>query len=302
MSAPVARILTSGLRFPEGPAVLDDGAVMVAEMKGEAISRVDADGTLSVLGDCGGGPNGSAAGAAGEYYVANNGGLSAAGTGYWYAPRQMDGCVQRVDADGTVTQVGGTLPGPGPHRPNDLCFGPDGTLYVTDSANWEDLRNINPGHVVAIGPDGSQRQAVELPAMPNGIEISPDGRLFVTQSLTRKILAFELAADGAIGPSTTFAKLPGGMPDGFCFAADGTLYACGSIGHAIFVYGPDGELADTIETGEGTQPTNCCIGPTGALYVTYALTGQLAAFDLSLTAAPIYRGSIASASAGGSAS
>jgi gluconolactonase len=302
MSAPVARILTSGLRFPEGPAVLDDGAVMVAEMKGEAISRVDADGTLTVLGDCGGAPNGSAAGAAGEYYVANNGGLSAEGTGYWYAPRQMDGCVQRVDADGTMTQVGGTLPGPGPHRPNDLCFGPDGTLYVTDSANWEDLRNINPGHVVAIGPDGSQRQAVELPAMPNGIEIAPDGRLFVTQSLTRKILAFELAADGAIGQSTTFAKLPSGMPDGFCFAADGTLYACGSFGHAIFVYSPDGELADTIETGEGTQPTNCCIGPTGALYVTYALTGQLAAFDLSLTAAPIYRGSIASASAGRSAS
>ena len=302
MNAHVARILTSGLRFPEGPAVLDDGAVMVAEMKGEAISRVGPDGTLTVLGDCGGGPNGSAAGAAGEYYVANNGGLSAEGTGYWHAPRQMDGCVQRVAADGAVTQVGGTLPGPAPHRPNDLCFGPDGTLYVTDSANWEDLRNINPGHVVAIGPGGGQRQAVELPAMPNGIEIAPDGRLFITQSLTRKILAFELAADGGIGEPATFAKLPGGMPDGFCFAADGTLYACGSIGHAIFVYNPDGELADTIETGEGTQPTNCCIGPDGALYVTYALTGQLAAFDLGLSAAPIYRGSIASVPVGRSAS
>jgi gluconolactonase len=302
VSAHVARILTSGLRFPEGPAVLDDGAVMVAEMKGEAISRVGSDGTLTVLGDCGGGPNGSAAGAAGEYYVANNGGLSAEGTGYWHAPRQMDGCVQRVAADGAVTQVGGTLPGPAPHRPNDLCFGPDGTLYVTDSANWEDLRNINPGHVVAIGPGGGQRQAVELPAMPNGIEIAPDGRLFVTQSLTRKILAFELAADGGIGELATFAKLPGGMPDGFCFAADGTLYACGSIGHAIFVYSQDGELADTIETGAGTQPTNCCIGPDGALYVTYALTGQLAAFDLGLSAAPVYRGSIASVPAGRNAS
>jgi hypothetical protein len=31
--------------------------------------------------------------------------------------------------------------------------------------------------------------------------------------------------------------------------------------------------------------------------VTYALTGQLAAFDLSLTAAPVYRGSIAPAGA-----
>lgn len=300
MSSRDARILASGLRFPEGPAVLGDGAVMVAEMKGEAISRVDADGTVAVLGDCGGAPNGSAAGAAGEYYVANNGGLSAEGTGYWYAPRQIEGCVQRVDADGTVTTVGGTLPGPAPHRPNDLCFGPDGTLYVTDSANWEDLRNINPGHVVAIGPDGGQRHAVEVPAMPNGVAIAPDGRLFVTQSLTRKILAFELAADGGFGEQpTTFARVPGGsMPDGFCFAADGTLYACGSFGHVIFVYSPDGELAGTIETGEGTQPTNCSIGPDGALYVTYALTGQLAAFDLGLTAAPVFRGTIASVPAG----
>jgi gluconolactonase len=68
------------------------------------------------------------------------------------------------------------------------------------------------------------------------------------------------------------------------------------------VYSPDGELVDTIETGDGTQPTNCCIGPHGALYVTYALTGQLAAFDLGLSAAPIYRGSIASVPADRSAS
>lgn len=290
MTAP--RIITSDLRFPEGPAYLGNGAVMVAEMKGEAICRVDADGTHTVLGDCGGGPNGSAAGASGEYYVANNGGLSAEGMGYWYSPRQFDGGVQRVDPDGTVTSVGGTLPGPAPHRPNDLTFGPDGTLYVTDSANWEDMRNINPGHVVAIGPDGTQLGSVEVPAMPNGIEFAPDGRLFVTQSLTKKVLAFDVTG-GEFGQPSTFAKISGGIPDGFCFTEDGTVYVCGSIGHAIFVYAPDGELVDTIATGDGTQPTNCCIGDDGVLYVTLALTGQLAAYDLGLKAGPIHRGSIA---------
>lgn len=286
------RVVASGLRFPEGPAYLGDGAVMVVEMKGEAVTRVAADGTLTVLGDCGGGPNSSVAGANGEYYVANNGGLSAEGMGYWHAPRQFDGVVQRVDPDGTVTAVGGTLPGPAPHRPNDLTFGPDGTLYVTDSANWEDMRNLNPGHVIAIGPDGTQLGSVEVPAMPNGIEFAPDGRLFVAQSLTKKILAFDIKG-GQFGDPVVFTKMSGGIPDGFCFAADGTLYACGSVGHFVAVYSPDGELVDTIPTGDATQPTNCCIGDDGALYVTLALTGQLVAFDLGLKPGPIHRGSIA---------
>ncbi|MFC7496958.1 MULTISPECIES: SMP-30/gluconolactonase/LRE family protein [unclassified Nocardioides] len=285
-------MITDGLRFPEGPSYLADGAVMVAEMKGEAITRVDADGTLTVLGDCGGGPNGSAAGTNGDYYVANNGGLSAEGMGYWHAPRQFDGVVQRVSADGTVATVGGALPGPAPHRPNDLCFGPDGTLYVTDSANWEDLRNLNPGHIVALAPDGSQRQSVEVPAMPNGIAVSPDGRLFITQSMTRKVLAFDLADGEIVGEPEVFAKLPNGVPDGFCFAEDGTAYVCGSVAHAVFVYGPDGELRETISTGDGTQPTNCCIGDDGSLYLTLALTGQLVAHDLGVKPAAVYRGVI----------
>jgi gluconolactonase len=286
------RVLTSALRFPEGPSYLGDGAVAVVEMKGESVSRVDADGTVTVLGDCGGGPNGSTLGAGGELYVANNGGLSAEGMGYWHAPRQLDGCVQRVDADGTVTPVGGVLPGPEPHRPNDLCFGPDGTLYVTDSANWEDLRDLRTGRIVAIGADGTQLGAIEVPAMPNGVAFGPDGRLHLSQSLTRKVLACEVTG-GEFGELEPVLKLPkGSMPDGFCFDGDGALYVCGSVGNTVHVYA-GGEPTETIETGEGTQPTNCCVGDDGRLYVTYGLTGQLVAFDLGLSPRPLHTGSIA---------
>ncbi|GHF41471.1 gluconolactonase [Amycolatopsis bartoniae] len=288
MTAP--RVVAGGLRFPEGPTWLGDGAVAVVEMKGEAISRVAPDGTVTPLGDCGGGPNGSALGADGELYVANNGGLSAEGTGYWHAPRQLEGCVQRVDPGGTVTTVPPAFPGPAPHRPNDLCFGPDGTLYVTDSADWENLRGISPGHVVAIGADGGVLGSAEVPAMPNGVAFGPDGRLYLTQSLTRKVLAFEVSG-GTFGEPEQICKLPSGMPDGLCFDGEGRLYVCGSIGNAIFVYS-GGELAETIETGDGTQPTNCCAGDDGRLYVTYGLAGQLVAFDLGLTPAASHTGSV----------
>lgn len=286
-------LVAGGLRFPEGPSYLGGGAVAVVEMKGESLSRVDSDGTVTVLGDCGGGPNGSARGAAGEVYVANNGGLSAEGTGFWRPPRQFDGCVQRVDADGTVRPVGGVLPGPAPHRPNDLCFGPDGTLYVTDSADWENLPKVGTGRVVAIGADGRQIGSAEVPAMPNGVAFGPDGRLYLAQTLTRKVLAYEVSG-GEFGDPETVLKLPSGMPDGICFDADGTLYVCGSVGNAIFVYA-DGELTETIDTGTGTQPTNCCVGDDGRLYVTYSFTGELVAFDRRIAPAAPHTGSIATA-------
>jgi gluconolactonase len=291
---PAPRVVADGLRFPEGPTLLPDGSIAVVEMQGEAVSVVAPDGTSHVLGDCGGGPNGSVLGSDGAVYVANNGGLSAKGTGYWRAPRQLPGCVQRVDPSGEVRTVSAPLPGPTPHRPNDLCFGPDGTLYVTDSANWEELRSIAPGRLVAVAPDGSARQVLEIPAMPNGLAFAPDGRrLYIAQSLTRRILAVDISPDGQLGEPATLLKLPSGMPDGLCVAADGTLYVCGSVGNVIFSFSPSGELRRTIETGDGTQPTNCCIGSDGALCVTFSVAGQLVAFDLDLVAAPLFSGAVA---------
>lgn len=284
-------VVGDGLRLPEGPTLMADGAVAVVEMRGEAVRRVGLDGSVTLLGDCGGGPNGSASGATGELYVANNGGLAPGDDGgYWHAPRQMDGCVQRVDPDGGVRRVDVSLPGPEPHRLNDLCFGPDGTLYVTDSANWEQLRALNPGHVTAIGRDGSVLGSLELPSMPNGVAFGPDGRLHIAQSLTRKVLAVEVAR-GRFGVPEEVLTLPAGMPDGLAFAADGSLFVCGSVGNAIYVYA-GGDLVDTVVTGAGTQPTNCCIGDDGALYVTYTLAGQLVAFDLGLTPLPLHTGSV----------
>jgi gluconolactonase len=289
------RVVASGLRFPEGPTALGGGAFAVVEMQGEAVARVEADGSTSTLGDLGGGPNGSTLGADGAVYVANNGGLSAQGMDYWHASREFDGIVQRVEPDGSVTTVGGPLPGDAPHRPNDLCFAPDGSLLVTDSANWEDMRNLSPGRVVRIAPDGATEAILELPALPNGIAFGADGRLYVAQSLTRKVLAFDWTG-GVLGEPETFCRLDAGMPDGFCFAADGTLYVCGSIGDAVHVYDASGELRDTIATGGGSQPTNCCLHE-GSLHVTLAIPGQLVAFDVGADALPLHQGSITPAAA-----
>ncbi|NBV82288.1 MAG: SMP-30/gluconolactonase/LRE family protein, partial [Actinobacteria bacterium] len=64
----------SGLRFPEGPVACDDGSVLVVEMFGERITRVNPDGSSTVVAEVPGGPNGLAECADGSLLVCNNGG------------------------------------------------------------------------------------------------------------------------------------------------------------------------------------------------------------------------------------
>lgn len=288
------RIIGEGLRFPEGPSLLSDGAIAVAEMQGEAIARVCTDGSVTPLADCGGGPNGTAVGSDGAVYVANNGGLSAARDGFWHAPRQFDGIVQRADA-GDVETVGGELPGPAPHRPNDICFAPDGTLLFTDSADWENLPRVGPGRIVALAADGAPRVLAELPGMPNGIAFAPGGdQLYVAQTLTRRILRYDWRDGELAGEPAVACELPDGMPDGMCVAGDGSLWVCGSVGDAILRFDADGTLRETVATPRRSQPTNCCLAD-GTLYVTLSFTGQLVAYDVPASPLPLHAGAIVSA-------
>ena len=286
----MTRVLGEGLAFPEGPSVLDGRGVAVAAMRGEGVSLVAPDGTVSLLAHTGGAPNGTCVGADGSVYVANNGGLSAtADGGYWHSPTPRPGGVQRIRPDGTVETVVDDLPGPGPRRPNDLCLGPDGLLYVTDSANWDDLRAINPGAVLRVDPaTGALEVLAELPAMPNGIAFGPDATtLYVSQSLTRRVLRADVR-DGAVGEFTEFCRLPkGSSPDGFCLDTRGNLYVCGSYGHEVFVHGPDGALKESFPTGPGTQPTNCLLRD-GELVVTMALAGTLVGYPRAADPLPLF--------------
>ena len=56
------RDMTSGLAFPEGPIACADGSVLLVEIKRGTLSRVAPDGRITVVAECGGGPNGAALG------------------------------------------------------------------------------------------------------------------------------------------------------------------------------------------------------------------------------------------------
>lgn len=281
-----------GLNFPEGPVYLGGGRAAVAEMQGGSIALISASGDLARITGLHGAPNGLVSSVEGGFYVANNGGLSVTPEGsYWRAADEIDSCVQQVDASGAVS----TLAVPGAEagaRLNDLCFGPNGRLYVTDSANWDDLKKLSPGRVLSMSPGGDDvRQEATVVGLANGIAFMPGGdRLLVALSMSRRIIAYPVTQSG-LGEPSDFCVLPGGSPDGMCIDLDGNVYVCGSSGDAVYVFDSAGRLVDEMATPRGSQPTNCCLGD-GLLYVTLSFLGELVVRNIGAEALPLYSGKV----------
>jgi gluconolactonase len=279
------RLLAENLEFPEGPIALPGGDVVFTEIRGQRLSRYRG-GRVETIASTGGGANGATLGPDGCFYVANNGGISSGSHGYWIAPQQLAGRIQRVTPDGVVSDVTTALPGDPPHRPNDLCFGPDGLLYFTDPHNWEDIRNLKPGRVNRTDLAGHVEQLAEVRRFPNGIGFGLDGRLYVAECVAQRIWAYDWSPE-RLGPPELFCTLPAGYPDGFCFNARGELIVCGSVGDVVCVFDPGGKLLERWDAPKDTEPTNCCIGE-DVLYMTLSGSGQLIAFDYDGQALPLY--------------
>jgi len=201
--------VATGLRFPEGPVPLDDGSVLLVEIARGTLSRVAPDGTVSVVAECGGGPNGAALGPDGAVWITNNGGCFT-----WIefgdlllpgptAPEWPGGgCIQRVDpATGAVEVVYTECDGIPLRAPNDLVLDGHGGFWFTDHGVRQGRTSDRTGVYYAL-VDGSAIREVIFPLdAPNGIGLSPAGdRLYVAETHTGRVWAWDVPEPGvAVG-------------------------------------------------------------------------------------------------------
>jgi gluconolactonase len=287
-------VMTTGLRFPEGPVAMKDGSVVVVEIERQTVSRVRTDGTIEVVAHTGGGPNGLAVGPDGAFYVCNNGGFvwrEEAGMLRPVGPARdyTGGRIERVDPrTGAVTVLYDRC---GAHKllgPNDIVFDTNGGFYFTDLGKAR-ARDRDWGGVYYALADGSRIVEIVHPILtPNGIGLAPDEKtLYVAETETARLWAFDIAAPGELSkqsfPSPHGGRLVAGLGgyqrfDSLALEASGNICVATLINGSVSVIAPDGRLVR-----QPTMPdlfcTNICFGGADlrTAYITLSGTGRLVA-------------------------
>lgn len=282
-------LVAEGLKFPEGPIAMSDGSVILVEIARGTLSRVTAEGEVSVIAELGGGPNGAAIGPDGAVYVCNNGGFDWIHAGDRLIPGDQasdysGGRIERVDlATGKVETLYTECNGNPLKGPNDIVFDRQGGFWFTDHGKAHG-RLRDRGAVFYAKPDGSSITQHVFPLeAPNGIGLSgKEDFLFVAETPTARLWKFKLGAPGVIDPVGPFTgECIAGMGghqffDSLALDAEDNVCVATILNGGITSISPDGKTVKHVPTEDGLT-TNICFGGQDlkTAYITLSSTGQL---------------------------
>lgn len=288
--------IASGLQFPEGPIVMDDGSIVVVEIAGPRLSRVFIDGTVEVIAEWddpeSAGPNGAAVGPDGHIYVCNNGGFVWStingmqfpmdrATGANQSDSYVTGSIDRVDlATGEIVSIYNEFQGDRLCGPNDIVFDGSGGFWFTDLGKQR-RREVDKGAVYYAMPDGSSiERVIDNIDHPNGCGLSPDGqRLYVAQTTTGRLWAYDISEPGALVDdkgvciANTLSSL-----DSMAIEVDGTIVVA-ALRDGLLVVRPDGSYE--FLRVDGPLITNIAFSREGdnVAYITESALGSLIAIE-----------------------
>ncbi len=270
----------SDIGFTEGPVNCQDGAFAATAIdRGEvAIVR---NGKVGVLATTGGGPNGLVEARDGSFYLTQNG-------GQWPAKNiiRREPGVQKIARDGAVSSVAG-----GMVAPNDLAFGPDGLLYVTDPTRKPER---DDGRVFRLNVEtGRCEQILHVDWYPNGIGFDGDDTRIVIADTGRRRLVSMPIKDPAPEKAVTLFTMTVGMPDGFAFDADGNCVVA-AVGvkedepGTVQVWSPAGKCLEVIELKRTRFITNVSISRDRKLYICDSGNGGVVVRDWPAAGMPLH--------------
>ncbi len=286
-------IFCDDLMNPEGPVLLPNGDWLVVEMAPErgCVARISADGTERTELARTGRPNGLAIDSEGIV---------------WVAESKNPPSLLKMSLDGQF-EILMTGPEGDPFLfSNDLVFGPDGTLWMTDSGvlepTWRLFRNGEAERPEVDGKvwkiDLGTQTATKIDSgigFANGIAYGQDGYLYANETLTGDIFRYDVSK---ANPSREF--FANAFPeiemddsrrgvDGMAFDDRGRLYVT-VIGYGdVAVYNQDGSLDKRISLID-KRPTNVAFGKPGEkrIYVTGQEIGQMEAHDVDADGMALY--------------
>lgn len=234
--------------------------------------------------------------------TANANGMTRDRQGRLVACHHFSRCVDRLEADGTVTVIADRYRGLKLNRPNDVVVKSDGAIYFTDPPPRPPL--TPPEHTPELDIAGVYRVSPDLKEInmivrdfvnPNGLTFSPDESILYINDSNRyrkHIRAYDVEGNGMVdrGSERMFHDMRGddrpGAPDGMKVDVEGNVYCTGPGG--IWVMDPDGEHIGTIQT----RAVNMAWG--GDDWATLYFTGPttLHRMQLKIPGIPVPRGDL----------
>jgi gluconolactonase len=293
----MTRIFSTGLSAPEGPVALPDNTWLVVEGGAErgCVTHISADGQTKRVIKKTGRPNGLAVDASGVIWVAES----------------KQPSLVRLTMEGKAEVVATACDGEAFLFPNDLCFGPDGALYLTDSGVFIDEfapnNQIRPDYMrvkydgrvyradIATGQVKKFDTGIKF---TNGIAFGPDQLLYVNETLTGNIYSYGWQGSEISGPRKLFGNVirpdaPAGWkgPDGMAFSNDGLLYVAVFGQKDVTILGKRGEVVKRISTS-GKLPTNVAFALRGQkrLHITEYEFGQMETVEVAADGLPLWDG------------
>lgn len=244
----------------EGPAFLRDGSLLVSDIPWGRIFRIQPDGSMDLVVEYDGEPNGIAVRPDGTAAVAD----------------MKNGIMLLDPAAGTIESLLPRAEVEGFKGVSDLVYAPNGDLYFTDQG----LTGMHDptGRAYRLAADGAVTRLISTLPSPNGIVIDAAGEvLYIAATRANAVWRAPLLASGEATKVGIHVQLSGGHgPDGLAFDAAGNLAVAHVGAGRILVFSPHGDLIAVVESATGPTVTNVAFGiQPGWMYFTEAESGTV---------------------------
>src|SRR6516162_8447586 len=136
---------------------------------------------------------------------------------------------------------------------NDIVIDGRGNAYV-NRADFNPMAGeaAKPGTVSLVTPDGRAREVADDIAFPNGMAVTADNStLIVADSYRRRLVAFDIGADGGLSGRRVWADLGEGVPDGICADAQDAVWYADVPGQRCVRVAAGGTVRQTVDLDRG---------------------------------------------------